>query len=287
MLWLILSLFSALSQSARDLFSKKCLQHLNEYVVAFSRPLFSSLFSLPLLFFTEIPNLDTTFWLIILFNSSLMSAALILYLRAIKSSPISLTVPMLAFTPLFLLITSPLILREFPSFLGMTGIILIVSGTYTLSIKDVSRSYLAPFKALVKEKGPLIMFFVAIIFSVTANLIKIGIQHSNTLFFLIVSNAFTCGFLFPVMLTKSKRTMKGIGINLKVLFTIGLFNILMQIFVLKAMELTIVSYVVSVKRTTIIFSTLYGYFFFKEKRIIERLIGASVMILGVLLISLS
>lgn len=208
-------------------------------------------------------------------------------MRALKTSPLSLTVPMLAFTPLFLLLTSPLILGELPSFSGLIGILMIVSGTYVLSIKDVSKSYFAPFKALVKQKGPLLMLFVAIIYSITANLVKIGIQHSNALFFPIVSTAFTAGLLFLVMLMKSKKSMKGIRVNLKVLSTIGLFNALMTIFIMKALELTVVPYAISVKRTTIFFSTLYGLFFLKERRVMERLTGALISVLGVLLISLS
>jgi len=193
---------------------------------------------------------------------------------------------MLAFTPVFLLITSPLMLGELPSFSGLTGVLLIVFGTYFLGIRNVSESYLAPFKALVKEKGSLIMLFVAFIFSIGANFVKIGIQHSNSLFFLIVYNAFISGLLLLVILPKSKKSARGIGINSKVLFTAGLFNALMNLFVMKAMELAIVPYVISVKRTTILFSMLYGRFFFKEKRVLERLTGCLVMLLGVLLISL-
>ena len=286
MLWFILSLFGALSQSTRDLFSKQFLQNSNEYVVAFSRSFFSSLCLLPLLFFIEMPNLDNIFWLTILFSASLFSVSSILYMRALKISPLSLTIPMLAFTPLFLLITSPLILGEFPSFFGLTGILMIVLGTYILGIKEASRSYFAPFRALVKEKGPLIMFFVAIIFSIVSSLIKLGIEHSSPLFFPIMFNVFTSGLLFPPMLTKSKKSIKRICVNVKVLFAIGLFSALMSISVQNAMKLAIVPYVISVKRTNIIFSMLFGYFFFKEKRIMERLIGALVMVLGVLLISL-
>jgi uncharacterized membrane protein len=286
MLWFILSLFGALSQSTRDLFSKQFLQNSNEYVVAFSRSFFSSLCLLPLLFFIEMPNLDNIFWLTILFSASLFSVSSILYMRALKISPLSLTIPMLAFTPLFLLITSPLILGEFPSFFGLTGILLIVFGTYVLGIKEASRSYLAPFRALVKEKGPLIMLFVAIIFSIVSSLIKLGIEHSNPLFFPIIFNVFTSGLLFPAMLTKSKKSIKRICVNVKVLFAIGLFSALMSISVQNAMKLAIVPYVISVKRTNIIFSTLYGYFFLKEKCITERLVGALIMVSGVLLISL-
>ena len=54
-----------------------------------------------------------------------------------------------------------------------------------------------------------------------------------------------------------------------------------------AINLTLVAYVVSVKRTSAIMSVLFGYFIFKERGIKERLIGATIMIIGVLLIVLS
>lgn len=207
-------------------------------------------------------------------------------MKAIKISPISLTVPMLAFTPLFLLITSPLILGELPNFLGLTGILLVVSGTYTLSIKDVSKGYFAPFKTLLRNKGSLLMLFVAIIYSITANVAVIGIQHSDPIFFPIMSNAFTSGLLFPVMLMRLGKSLKGIRMNLRDLFLTGLFSALTSIFFGKAIELATVLYVASVKRTSIFFSILYGYFFFKEKRIMERLLGALIMVLGILVMSL-
>ncbi len=236
------------------------------------------------------PNLDTAFWILVLFNSALISVAAVLYMRAIKISPLSLTVPMLAFTPLFLIITSPIMVGEFPSFFGLIGIVLITFGTYTLNIRDIShapkRAYFAPLKALLKEKGPLIMLFVAAIFSIGANLFKIAIQRYNPLFFLVVYNTLNCVFLSPVMLLKSKKSIKGMQINSKFLFGVGLSHALMDIFVLKAMELAIVPYVISVKRTNILFTTVYGYFLFKVKRIMERLTGVLIMFLGVLLISL-
>lgn len=57
-------------------------------------------------------------------------------------------------------------------------------------------------------------------------------------------------------------------------------------FYLIAIQYTYISYVVSVKRFAIIISVAIGYFLFKEKNIKERLIGAIVMVIGVILISL-
>ncbi len=205
-----------------------------------------------------------------------------------KDLPLSLTVPMLAFTPLFLLVTSPLILGELPSSIGLMGVLLIVLGTYVLSIKDVREGYLAPFKALIREKGAQMMLFVAVFFSVGANFWKVGIQYDSPLIFITMVYVLSSSLLFLLMLMNSKNSKRVVGIvHLRRLFLIGLFNALMEIFAMKAMQLGIVPYVISIKRTSILFSTLYGYLFFKEKRMTERLTGAFMMFLGVLVISLS
>jgi uncharacterized membrane protein len=286
MLWLLLGLLSAISQSTADLFSKKGMQNLNEYTVAFSRTFFAIFFMVPLLFFVEIPFLNFVFWQIILINVIMISSAFILYMRAIKISPLSITIPMFAFSPLFLLVTSPLILGEFPSIFGLIGILLIVLGAYVLSIKDVKQGALEPFKALFREKGALLMLIVAFLFSLGSNFVKIGVQHSNPVVYSVVEAVFMSCFLFPVSLFKSKKILSNIKVNLKQLLLIGLFQALVVILSFIAIEMIIVPYLISVRRTSIIFSTLYGYFFFKEKRITERLSGAIIMVIGILIISL-
>jgi drug/metabolite transporter (DMT)-like permease len=57
-------------------------------------------------------------------------------------------------------------------------------------------------------------------------------------------------------------------------------------FQMVAIGLTNVAYVISIKRTSIAWSVLAGYFVFKEKNIKVRLLGAAVMIAGVVLIIL-
>jgi uncharacterized membrane protein len=286
MLWLLLALLSAVSQSTSDLFSKKGLQSVNNYTVAFARSFFAVLCLLPFLLVIGIPELESAFWLVLLINGSLSTVASLLYMKAIQLSPLSLTIPMLAFTPLFLLLTSPLMLGEYPSPFGFVGMILIVLGTYFLRIRDVQEGCLAPFKALVNEKGALLMLLIAFIYSICANLMKLGVQSSNPFIYPIAHNAFTSIVLFPVSLINPKESVKTIVANIKILFPTGLFHALLEIFALTALEISIVPYVISVRRTTILFSTLFGRLVFKEKRIKERLLGASIMVAGVVLISL-
>lgn len=287
MLWILFSSFTALFESLKDVFSKKGLKNIDEYVISWSLNFFALPFLLPLLFFIEIPPLGNKFWLALLISGSLNVVATIFYMKAIKHSDLSITIPMVTFTPLFLLLTSPLIVGEFPTLFGLIGVLLIVLGSYTLNIKQLHEGYLTPFKALLKETGPKLMLLVAVIWSVTSNFDKIGVQNSSPIFWVIAVNVFIILVMLPIMLYKSKRAIENIRTNYKALFPVGLFSALTLIFQMTAISLTLVAYVISIKRTSAIMSVLFGHLIFKEEGVRERLAGAIIMIIGVLFITLS
>jgi uncharacterized membrane protein len=51
-----------------------------------------------------------------------------------------------------------------------------------------------------------------------------------------------------------------------------------------AISMTNVAYMISLKRTSLLFGVIYGAVLFKEEKIAERLTGAAIMITGVFLI---
>ena len=61
----------------------------------------------------------------------------------------------------------------------------------------------------------------------------------------------------------------------------------MLIFQMTAIIMAIVPYVISIKRSSIVITVLFGHLFFKERGIKERLMGSILMVLGILFISLS
>ncbi|MCK5344424.1 MAG: EamA family transporter, partial [Candidatus Heimdallarchaeota archaeon] len=112
-------------------------------------------------------------------------------------------------------------------------------------------------------------------------------QNSSPIFWAVAINVFLALALFPIMLYKSQKSIRQISTRYKILIPIGLSSALASIFQMTAINLTLVAYVISIERTSAIISVLFGYFIFKEKGIKERLIGAAIMIIGVLLITLS
>ncbi|NOS36151.1 MAG: EamA family transporter, partial [Deltaproteobacteria bacterium] len=67
---------------------------------------------------------------------------------------------------------------------------------------------------------------------------------------------------------------------------IGLFSAIMIIAHFTAITMTDVAYMISVKRTSLVFSVVYGWLMFSEEKIGERLLGSVIMMIGVVLIAL-
>lgn len=282
----IFAIIATLLETGKDMLSKIALNDdIDEYIMGWSLRFFALIFLLPVLFFIEIPDLNQKFW-IALFSSGILNVvATILYMKAIKHGDLSLIVPLLSFTPLFLLATSPLMLGEFPSSWGLVGVVLIVVGSYVLNIhKHDHGDYLAPLKAIFQDKGTRIMLLVAFIFSFTSNFDKMGVVNSSPLFWVVMIHIFLTITLLPIMMYKSPNCWSIIRNKTKKIAPLGILNAFKLSFQMIALNLVIVPYVISIKRMSILFSVLIGYFFFKEKHIKKRIIGASIMLAGAIFI---
>ena len=286
MTWLILGIFTAFFEAVKDVFGKQNLKKSDEYVVAWSLSFFSVIFLIPWVIYTGIPTLNTQFWISLLIGGSINAVATLLYIKAIKLSDLSLTVPLVALTPLFMLLTSPLIVGEYPKFFDYIGIFLIVIGSYLLNIKEKSQGYLAPFKALLSEPGPKFMLIVAFLWSITSNFDKIGVKNSSPIFWLFSLFGTMSILLLPILLHKTPNPGTKILKQLPMLATMGFFNAIGVLCQMQALTLTLVVQVIAIKRTSVLMGVLFGHFIFKEKDIQQRLLGAGIMVLGVFFISL-
>lgn len=287
MIGIILAFGTAFFESLKDVFSKKGLENINEYVVGWSLRFFSFLLFIPILFFIDIPELNQDFWIALIISGVLNSIVTILYMKAIKSSDLSLTVPIVAFTSPFLLLTSPIIVGEFPSLFGLGGVLLIFVGTYMMKIKEKKKGFFEPIKSIFREKGPKLMLLVAFLWSITSNFDKIGVENSSPLFWVFAVNLFLTLILTPLMFIKVKNAKKQITKNIKSLAAVGSFNALALTCQMISISMILVVYTISIKRASIVLSAVLGYYIFKEKNLKERLTGISIILAGIILITFS
>ncbi len=102
------------------------------------------------------------------------------FFRAVTVSPLSLTVPLLAFVPVFTTIAANPMLGEMPSTLQIVGIGIVVVGALTLNAGAAeNRSPIAFAAALFRERGSVPMLITALCWSVTIVVDKLATQHAG------------------------------------------------------------------------------------------------------------
>ncbi len=284
--WLMLSLMAAMAVATQDAWVKKRLSHLS----AFEMSLYPLLYSLPLFLgaipFISRPALDATFWWSFAACLPFECLAIVIYMKSIKVSPLSLSIPYLAFTPAFILVTGFVILDEIPNLAGVLGILTTVCGSYILNLNPGNRGILGPFRNIAVEKGSWLMIVVALLYSFTSVLAKNAIIHSSPIFFGIVYCITFNSIMVVGLYLIGKVTPRSLLEHPSLGFALGLLFFLQIIFNNLALSLTKVAYMISVKRFSIVFSVLYGGVLFKEEEPARRLAGASIMVSGAVIISL-
>ncbi|MBW1646328.1 MAG: EamA family transporter [Deltaproteobacteria bacterium] len=286
-LWFILALATAFFASLKDIFSKHAVNHSNPYLVAWTWTLGSLPFLLPLAPLLPLARPAPAFWPALLAGSLLHVAATVLYLRAIEASDLSLTIPIIALSPLFLLVTSPLMLGERPSAAAGLGILLIVAGSYVLNINEYRKGWQAPFRALLREPGPRLMLGVVAIWSVTANIDKIGIRSASPLTWLLAVNSLVAVLLLPLVRRHTPRLAAVCRRESQRLLPVAICSALMLVMQMYAIKFTLVPQVIAIKRTSVLFSVFLGGWLFREKHLRQRGLGAAIMVAGTMVILLA
>ena len=233
------------------------------------------------------PELQPGLLPVLLVFSVMIAAGSLLIIRATRVSPLSSSMPMLSFTPAFLLVTSWVMLGERSGPLGTVGVLAIVAGAYVLNVHQRSLGLLAPLKALVTTRGSLYVLGTALIYAITANLGKIGILKSSATFFTTASYLVVCLVVMLFMLRTSAGQVRALRAHIGPFLLMGAAAAVMMLCYAVAVQLTIVPYVVALKRTNGLFSVLFGVMLFGEGRIRQSLLGAAIMFAGVVLITVS
>ncbi len=287
MFWLIPAILSALFDSLKDIASKKSLKNVEPEVAALAKTAFAVPVVLIALLMFEEPVFDRTFWIIISVSGVILASAFVLYMKALKTTDVSLAIPFTALSPAFMIFITPLILGETTTKVGTVGVLLLAVGAYLINSKQAPKGVLGPLRALAYDKGVRLMIFVAFLWSITASIDRIVLRHASPLFYVTVYYIYiSVLLLINALLRRKKSITQQIKSNFSALAGIGIFMGFSLIAYIYAYTLTLAAYVIAVKRTNALFSVVLGAIFFKEKNIRGRLLGAALMVLGVAIISL-
>lgn len=289
-MWVFYSLFFAIWSALQTFLTKNLTKKISPLPLLYT----FFLFSIPITFILllslgGVPQVTANFYLYMGIAALLDAIAFVASYVAINRSAISLISPIASFTPVFTTFIAAFTIHEIPTPGNFLGILLIVFGAYLLNVADIRQGILTPFKTLFSNSGVLLFLLANFLWSITPIFQKKAIFETTPqipLFASVMGMVFVFLFLTPFALKKSLSSLAEVKKNFKWFIANGIGTAFSQAAAYAAFALIFVGYAVSIFRLSALFIIILGGVFLKEERIKERLLGASVMLLGAILLAI-
>jgi len=287
------ALLTALCQTATDIGTKAATREAEErLILAAEWTVGAALLSIlclishPALLFHPLAAIarlcSPGFWPLVFCSGVLNVVAYYFFVRAFRLADASLVAPLVLVTPVLLLVTSPLMVGEHVSSLGAGGVILSVVGAVILALSEPGVTRRTSLLAFLRDPGVRSMCVTAAIWSVTANLDKLGVQASTPMLWVAALTIFIALASTIAWLALPHRPLQLHA--LRYALVAGAANALGNAAQMYALTILFVPYVIAIKRLSALFTVIVGGIVLKEN-IRERLLGAAIMLLGATLVA--
>jgi len=181
--------------------------------------------------------------------------------HALKLEDLSIVVPLVALTPLFLLVIPRIMLGEKLTMLGALGVLCVVAGAYLLNATGMLQDPLSPLRSTWQSRGARFAVLAAA-------------------YYPILGAAIT-----PFVLSNEPKAFSRIKSNGWKFFLLGLSIALSAFFHFFAIAKAPVAYMIAVKRSSMIFAIFYGWQVYRERNLASRFCAALIMLVGIFLIA--
>jgi len=289
-MWAILALGTAALTSLNPILYKRMLKEADSLVVVWGVNLLALLL-LGLFAFAltpQIPGTDILFVLGIVGSAVLNVVAQLASARALKLADVSLVTPLLTFSPVFTVIIAAFFLNEIPSVQGLIGVGFVLLGAYWLTRKaDVG--WFEPLNSLAFTPAILLVLLAGLLWAITPLFEKTAMQHTNpesprlTAF---AANSLLTLLLTPLVIMRRKTSIASLFHYHRELLLSGLIAGIAPILGYTAFSLGFVGYVTTLFKLSALMSVVWGFVFFKETGMAQRLPASIIMVIGAILIAL-
>ena len=229
-------------------------------------------------------------WLFVLATVILHVLYFILLGRGYAQGDLSVVYPIArGFGPMLVPILAVLLLRETVALPAILGIAAIVVGIYIISwTGELQRFLLRPWN-IMRNTGARYAVLTGLTIAMYAIIDKRGVSHIQPFLYLYLMSLGSAVLLFPYI--RRKWGIQAMGLtwrsNRTSIVLAGLLAFLAYGLVLTAFSLSRVSYVAPAREVGIVVGVLMGVLVLKEPFGRVRLVGSSVIVLGLILIAVS
>ncbi len=240
----------------------------------------------------QLTGLSSEFWLSMLITGLFAMSGNVFLVKAMHIGDLSVLGPINAYKAIVGMLISIFLLNEIPGWWGLVGVLLIVAGSY-LVLNDKKRQsnglVSQPAKMRLFQRPEVRLRLAALVFSAIdgAFLKKAIILSTPTIAFFywcVLGFVFTFIWILLTMRTtwqvQTALLVSQKSTYLALCITVGVTQMASNI----TLANVPVGYALALFQTSALVSVLFGYHFFREQDILRKLLGASVMVAGAVLI---
>jgi drug/metabolite transporter (DMT)-like permease len=278
-IWIFTALAAALFSSSKSIIQKHLTRDFNSIQIGYVTSLLGLFLLMPLGIYGYLEG-SNSFGLYavggLLFSGIGNIAASYLFIEAVSITDISKVSPIKRLTPVIVAVFEPLIL-------GITYSVEVLSGallTFIGGIIVVSDNGVGKLPDL--DKGVLLALIIPVLYSFMTIAERYATQNINPfLFTFIIYVIMAAGFTSLSRARNSTVPVK--AFKNPVIIGIGFATSLGSIATFYTLSLISASHFTILKQSSILFSVIIGGKLFKEKRIISKIFGSLMIILGIIL----
>jgi drug/metabolite transporter (DMT)-like permease len=289
-MWFFYALFGAVFKASTNFFRKKIAGNIDADVYMWINFFIFLVLLTPLIIITNTPvaELYKQHLLIVICGGIFSNIAIMFSIAALKREELSYIAPLNAFIPIFTLGLAWVFLKESPPIIGVVGILAVFLGAYIINLQVDRVHWYEPITHIFKNSGARFGIGVAIAFASNTVVIKfLTNQEYSAISILYALTLVSSSLLVYVPFTKMNQLKKAIKSHKGILLGVAFSSLFGVLFGMLAIAGTFSSYAISVRRLDIIISVLLGWHLLKETNIRNKLIGSTLMTVGVAIIALT
>lgn len=281
---ILVALVSAFTSSLRESIRKHVSSDFSSVEIGFITQVYGCILLAPFaIYYLLQSSVTLTSGLIfaILVSAAGVLSSTYIYVEAMRISDLSVTEPLRQMTPLIVALLEPVILGTTFSYKILLAAFMGALGSYVL-VSD--NGFKEPLENL-RNKGALMAIAVACIFAVLAIVKRFGSTSIEPLLFTYFT--YVLGLVgFWIWKKKNDEEVSREEFLRKDVFSMGAVTAIGAVITIYAFSMISASETVVIKQSSGIFGILIGRRFFSEEGIIRKMIGASIIIGGVVLVAL-
>jgi drug/metabolite transporter (DMT)-like permease len=287
---LLASLLSAVLSTAKDLVSKRLAFRLDGTLstyasFAYALPYYLVLLAILWLCGKETFNVSWPFLVLVLLRATTDTLAEAMKMHAFVHGDISLVASFFSLSPLFLLVTSPLITGDPLPLPAAVAMLLVVGGSLLLVYRPSSKGWAEQKKGILLAVGAAVFFSLNTCFDrMTVQKDAMETQRGTPVFAAFSMTLLSAAFLVPVVLWRRNK-LAALKEHRTGLWVRGLLEVAFMSCKLYALQYLTGPDVVGIQRISLLLSIVGGHVFFKEEDLGRRFTAGVLILAGVFLIA--